>query len=234
MLTASVKQQLRLAFPNAALADSYGASETGAAGRELDTGGDRRGPAFVSDGNTAVLDPESLEPRVAGSTEVGLFARRGHIPIGYWKDPKKTASTFREDANGVRWVLPGDFALLDDEGRVVLLGRGSGCINSGGEKIFPEEVEAAIRSHPDVLDAVVVGVPDERFGETVVALVSVRAGTGELTLDALQRHCRTKLAGYKIPRAVLLGTAPRTNVGKPDYAFAAELARSQLGLSSSG
>jgi acyl-CoA synthetase (AMP-forming)/AMP-acid ligase II len=229
MLTASVKEQLRRAFPNAAIADSYGASETGAAGRELESGGETRGPAFVSDGNTAVLDPETLEPRAPGSPETGLFARRGHIPVGYWKDPAKTAATFRVDANGDRWVLPGDFALHDAEGRIVLLGRGSGCINSGGEKIFPEEVEGAIRAHPDVLDAVVVGVPDERFGEKVVALVSVRETAPELALDALQAHCRERIAGYKIPRALLVGAAPRTNVGKPDYAAAAALARERLG-----
>src|SRR4051794_5639104 len=105
---------------------------------------------------------------------VGYAARcLGVLPLlccraPYWKDPKKTAETFRVDARGVRWVLPGDHALLDEEGRVVLLGRGSGCINSGGEKIFPEEVEAAIRAHPNVFDAVVVGVPEERFGERVV------------------------------------------------------------------
>ena len=88
----------------------------------------------------------------------------------------KTAATFRTDAHGVRWVVPGDWATIDDEGRIVLFGRGSGCINSGGEKIFPEEVEAAVRAHPDVFDAVVVGVPDERFGQKVVALVKLRDG----------------------------------------------------------
>ncbi len=230
MLTTSIKAQLRQAFPNAVMTDSYGASETGAAGREFDDGKARQGPAFTTDGNTTVLDPDTLEPVKPGSTEPGLFARRGNIPIGYWKDTKKTAETFRVDARGVRWVLPGDHALLDDEGRVILLGRGSGCINSGGEKIFPEEVEAAIRAHPDVVDAVVVGVPDERFGETVVALVAVRDGAPSLTLEELQTHCRTKIAGYKVPRVLLLGDAPRTNVGKPDYALAGRVARERLGL----
>jgi len=184
----------------------------------------------VSDGDTAVLDDVTLEPLAPGSPDTGLFARRGHIPIGYWKDPAKTAATFRVDNRNVRWVLPGDHALVDEQGRIVLLGRGSGCINSGGEKIFPEEVEAAVRAHPDVLDAVVVGVPHERFGEQVVALVSLRAGADELTLDAVQAHCRTKLAGYKIPRALLVGDAPRTNVGKPDYERAGRVARERLGL----
>ena len=145
MLTASIKEQLRSAFPTAIMSDSFGASETGAAGREFDDGKPKAGPAFTSDGNTAVLDPDTLEPLVPGAAEQGLLARRGHIPIGYWNDPEKTAKTFRVDARGVRWVVPGDFAQIDDEGRIVLLGRGSGCINSGGEKIFPEEVEGADR-----------------------------------------------------------------------------------------
>jgi acyl-CoA synthetase (AMP-forming)/AMP-acid ligase II len=231
MLTASVKEQLRQAFPNAVFSDSFGASETGAAGSDRGDGSSSApGPAFVSDGNTTVLDPETLEPVAPGSDVVGMLARKGHIPIGYWNDPEKTARIFRVDARGVRWVIPGDHAMLDAENRVVLLGRGSGCINSGGEKIFPEEVEAAIRAHRDVFDAVVVGVPHERFGEQVVALVSLRDGAKELTLDELQAHCRTKIAGYKVPRVLLLGEAPRTNVGKPDYARAGDVARERLGV----
>jgi 3-oxocholest-4-en-26-oate---CoA ligase len=230
MLTASIKDQLRAAFPNAMMSDSFGASETGAAGREFEDGTTKAGPAFTSDGNTSVLDPDTLEPRTPGSPEQGMLARKGHIPIGYWNDPEKTAKTFRVDAHGTRWVIPGDFALLDEQGRVVLLGRGSGCINSGGEKIFPEEVEGAIRSHPSVFDAVVVGVPDERFGQKVVALVALREGVAALTLEDIQQHCRTKIAGYKVPRELLLGEAPRTNVGKPDYANATAMARARLGI----
>ena len=227
MLTVSIKDQLRAAFPNAMMSDSFGASETGAAGRAAESD-NKAGPAFSSDGNTSVLHPETLDPLDPGSPDQGLFARRGHIPLGYWNDPVKTAATFRVDANGVRWVVPGDFAMLDAAGMIVLLGRGSGCINSGGEKIFPEEVESAIRSHPDVLDAVVVGMPDERFGQKVVALVSVRDGSPELRLEVLQVHCRTKIAGYKVPRELLIGVAPRTNVGKPDYATAQKIAAVEL------
>jgi acyl-CoA synthetase (AMP-forming)/AMP-acid ligase II len=211
------------------LNDSYGASETGAAGSEVGASTERDRPAFTTDGRTWVLDPDTLEPLQPGSGVEGLFARRGHIPLGYWKDPVKTAATFRTDANGVRWVVPGDWATIDAEGRIVLFGRGSGCINSGGEKIFPEEVEAAVRAHDDVFDAVVVGVPDDRFGQKVVALVQLRAGAPELTLDALQEHCRTKIAGYKVPRELLVGEAPRTNTGKPDYATALQIAQRRLG-----
>jgi acyl-CoA synthetase (AMP-forming)/AMP-acid ligase II len=224
MLSAAVKSQMARAFPNAMVNDSYGASETGAAGSEVGASTERDRPAFTTDGSTWVLDPDTLEPLEVGSGREGLFARKGHIPIGYWKDPEKTARTFRTDGNGVRWVVPGDMATIDADGHVVLFGRGSGCINTGGEKVFPEEVEAAIRAHPDVLDAVVVGRPDLRFGQKVVALVAMRDGAAPLTLDALQEHCRTLIAGYKVPRRLLLGTAPRTNTGKPDYATAQSIA----------
>jgi acyl-CoA synthetase (AMP-forming)/AMP-acid ligase II len=229
MLSSSVKSQLARAFPNAVLNDSYGASETGAAGSEVGASTERDRPRFSTDGRTWVLDPDTLEPLEPGSGVEGLFARKGHIPLGYWKDPAKTAATFRTDARGVRWVVPGDWATIDAEGRIVLFGRGSGCINSGGEKIFPEEVEAAVRAHDDIFDAVVVGVPDDRFGQKVVALVQLRAGAPELTLDALQEHCRTKIAGYKVPRELLVGEAPRTNTGKPDYATALRIALERLG-----
>jgi 3-oxocholest-4-en-26-oate---CoA ligase len=228
MLSASVKSQLARAFPKAVLNDSYGASETGAAGSEVGASTERDRPAFTTDGRTWVLDPDTLEPLEPGSGVEGLFARKGHIPLGYWNDPAKTAATFRTDAHGVRWVVPGDWATIDAEGHIVLFGRGSGCINSGGEKIFPEEVEAAVRAHPDVFDAVVVGVADDRFGQKVVALVKLRDGAPELTLVALQEHCRTKIAGYKVPRALLVGVAPRTNTNKPDYATAQEIARERL------
>ena len=228
MLSAAVKSQLGRAFPNALLNDSYGASETGAAGREVGASTTRDRPAFTSDGRTSVLDPETLEPLPPGSGREGLFARRGHIPLGYWNDPVKTAATFRTDASGVRWVVPGDWATIDDEGRIELFGRGSGCINTGGEKVFPEEVEAAIRAHPDVYDAVVVGMPDERWGQKVVALVAMRAGVADLTLEQVQEHCRTIIAGYKVPRVLLLGEAPRTNTGKPDYATASAIAQQRM------
>lgn len=223
MLSGAVKSQLRDAFPGAVINDSYGASETGAAGSEVGASTTRDRPAFSTDGRTWVLDPDTLEKLEPGSGREGLFARTGHIPLGYWKDDEKTSSTFRTDRRGVRWVVPGDWATIDDDGKIVLFGRGSGCINTGGEKVFPEEVEAAIRAHPDVLDAVVVGQPDERFGQKVVALVSLREGAG-MTLESLQEHCRALIAGYKVPRSLLVGAAPRTNTGKPDYATAQRLA----------
>jgi fatty-acyl-CoA synthase len=170
-----------------------------------------------------VLD-DDLRPVAPGSGTVGLLARRGHIPLGYYKDAEKTAATFVTAADGTRWVVPGDFAVVEADGAITLLGRGSVVINSGGEKVYPEEVEAALRSHPDVFDAVVIGVPDDRYVERVAAIVQPRPGA-QPSLEELQAHSREKLAGYKLPRLLVLAdTIPRTPVGKPDYRAAKKAA----------
>src|SRR2546430_11540606 len=140
-----------------------------------------------------------LRPVEPGSGTVGKLARRGHIPLGYYKDDAKPAATFVTAADGARWVVPGDFAVVEADGTITLLGRGSVCINSGGEKVYPEEVEAALKSHPDVFDAVVVGVPDDRYVERVAAIIQPRPGA-EPALEELRDHSRNKLAGYKLPR----------------------------------
>ena len=219
ILSKAVKQQLREQLPKALILDSFGASETGYNGTVLvDLAGPPAGPRFTLHQETTVLGDDG-RPVTPGSGVVGRLARRGHVPLGYHKDPVKTAQTFPV-IDGVRWVIPGDFATLEADGTLSLLGRGSICINSGGEKIFPEEVEAALKSHPDVFDAVVVGVPDARFGERVAALVTPRPGrTPEL--DNLAAHCRERIAGYKVPRAlVLVDEIVRTPAGKPDYRWA--------------
>jgi len=168
---------------------------------------------------------EELRPVAPGSGQVGRLARGGNIPLGYYNDPEKTAATFVTDGQGRRWSIPGDYALLEADGRITLLGRGSVSINSGGEKIFPEEVEGALKSHPDVFDVLVVGVPDQRWGERVAALLQPR-GDKKPTLDDLQSHCRGRIAGYKVPREVLLVAAvPRLPNGKPDYRRAKDQAR---------
>ena len=137
---------------------------------------------------------------------------------------KKTAATFVADAQGRRWSIPGDYALLEADGRITLLGRGSVSINSGGEKIYPEEVEGALKSHPDVFDVLVVGVPDSRWGERVAALLQPREGRTP-TLDDLQAHCRTYIAGYKVPRELhLVEQVRRSPSGKPDYPWAQAVA----------
>ncbi len=216
ILSPSVKEQLRAVLPKAMVMDSFGASETGAAGTVHDAQGPAAGPRFTMGEFMTVLDDDG-RPVEPGSGAVGLLARRGHIPLGYYKDDEKTAATFVTPADGTRWVVPGDFAVVETDGTITLLGRGSVCINSGGEKVYPEEVEATLKSHPDVFDAVVVGVPDDRYVERVAAIVQPRPGA-EPSLDELQAHSRDKLAGYKLPRLLVLAdTIPRTPVGKPDY-----------------
>jgi 3-oxocholest-4-en-26-oate---CoA ligase len=219
ILSKAVKEQLRAQLPAAMVLDSFGASETGAAGTVYDMEGPAAGPKFTMGPDTTVLD-DDLRPVEPGSGVVGRLAKRGHIPLGYYKDDVKTAATVLTAADGTRWVVPGDFATVDADGTLVLLGRGSVCINTGGEKVFPEEVEAAVKSHPDVFDAVVVGVDDERFVERVAALVQARPGATP-TLEDLQAHCRTRVAGYKVPRQlVVLEELLRTPAGKPDYRWA--------------
>ena len=145
-----------------------------------------------------VVDEDTGHDVEPGSGAIGLLAMGGRIPLGYFKDPEKSAATFRT-LDGVRYSIPGDYAAVETDGTVRLLGRGSSCINTGGEKVYPEEVEAELRNHPDVFDCVVVGVPDSRYGERVVALVQV---TGGAVLDeaGMVAWCRARMAGYKAPR----------------------------------
>jgi acyl-CoA synthetase (AMP-forming)/AMP-acid ligase II len=199
------------------LMDSFGASETGANGL-VDPNG--TGPRFIMNDSTTVIG-DDFRPVAPGET--GMLARRGHVPLGYYKDEAKTAATFVE-VDGVRWAIPGDRAVLETDGTITVLGRGSQSINTGGEKVFPEEVEAVLKSHPDVFDAIVVGVADERWGEHVAAVVAARPGRAP-TLEELAKHARTELAGYKAPRQlVLVAEVQRTPAGKPDYRWAKERA----------
>jgi fatty-acyl-CoA synthase len=229
-LTDPVKVQLKEAFPDAIISDAYGATETGSAGLSVEADDETRGRRFTVGPATSVLDPETLEPVAPGSGQQGMLARTGRIPLGYHKDEAKTAETFRTDANGTRWVIPGDWALLDDDGTVILLGRGSQTINSGGEKIHPEEVEQACRSHPGVHDAVVTAAPDDRFGHKVVALIQMRDGSPDIVLRDIQDHCRQSIAGFKVPRELIVGPVVRTNVGKSDYSWARRRAAEVLGF----
>ncbi len=221
----AVKDQFLERFPNLILIDAIGSSESGNQGMAIIQAGGtamKGGPTVSTIGHTAVLD-ESFRPIPPGSGRIGKIARTGDIPLEYYKDPQKTAETF-VTIDGVRWVLPGDYATVEADGRITLLGRGSVSINSGGEKIFPEEVEAAVKSHPDVFDCTIVGVPDERWGERVCAVVEPRPGRTP-TLEALQAHCRTRIAGYKVPRALqLVERIVRSPSGKPDYRWAKRVA----------
>ena len=221
----SLKDQFLDNFPNLVVSDAIGSSETGANGHVQVQKGHtsmKGGPTVHAVVDTVVLD-EDLNELAPGSGIIGKVARRGNIPLGYYNDPEKTAETFIV-ANGVRYAMPGDFAVLEEDGTITLLGRGSVSINSGGEKIYPEEVEAAVKSHPAVWDATVIGVPDERWGQRVAAVVQLRTGTA-LSLDDLQAHCRTKIAGYKIPRQLnVVDEVVRSPSGKPDYRWARDAA----------
>ncbi|HEY1634313.1 MAG TPA: acyl-CoA synthetase [Acidimicrobiales bacterium] len=223
----TVKDAFFRRLPNLVITDAIGASETGSNGLVLvqpDHTAMKGGPTVQPIAGSVVLD-DDLKPVVPGSGVVGKLARMGDIPVGYYKDPEKTAATFIE-ADGVRYAMPGDFATVEADGTITLLGRGSQSINSGGEKIFPEEVEAAVKSHPDVYDAVVVGVPDERWGQRVAAVVQPRPGAA-LALEPIQTHCRSLLAGYKVPRQLhVVETVQRSPSGKPDYPWALSTATS--------
>ncbi len=223
----TVKEQIAEALPNIVMTDAIGSTESGMNGIRLVQKGDapKEGITTVmASADTVVLD-DDLNPLEPGTGVIGRLARGGNIPLGYYNDPEKTAATFLTDAQGRRWSIPGDYARLEADGRITLLGRGSVSINSGGEKIFPEEVEGALKSHPDVFDVLVVGVPDARWGERVAALLQPREGRTP-TLDDLQAHCRTYIAGYKVPRELLLvAEVPRLPNGKPDYRRAKDQAR---------
>ncbi len=219
----TVKEQLQRLLPDyVVMTDAIGSTESGMNGIRVVQQGDAPKEGITSvlaSADTVVLDDDfqEVEP---GSGKVGRVARGGNIPIGYYNDPEKTAATFVTDPQGRRWAIPGDFATVEADGRITLLGRGSVSINSGGEKIFPEEVEGVLKSHPDVFDVLVVGLPDERWGECVTALLQPRPGR-TVTLDDLQRHVRTQIAGYKVPRRLLLiDEVPRLPNGKPDYRLA--------------
>jgi acyl-CoA synthetase (AMP-forming)/AMP-acid ligase II len=222
ILSPSVKRELATKFPNSIVIDGIGSSETGSQGQTIVSkdGDIPSQPRFAMGDDTSVLD-DDLQPSAVG--QVGKLARRGRIPIGYFNDPEKSAATFPV-IDGVRWSVPGDHARLEADGTITVLGRGSVSINTGGEKVYPEEVEGALKSHPDVFDAVVVGVPDTRWGEQVVAVVQPRPGT-HVTLDALGAHIRTHLAAYKAPRALVeVDQIVRSPSGKPDYRWAKSIA----------
>lgn len=223
VLSDAVKDQIRANVPNVMVMENFGATETGHQGMEaMGAAKPESGLRFMMKPTTTVLD-DDLDPVVAGSGVVGRVALRGRIPLGYYNDPEKTAKTFVE-IRGERWVLPGDMGTIDADGSVIVFGRGSMCINSGGEKIYPEEVEAAVKAHPDVYDAVIIGVPDERWGERVAAVIQPREGKTP-TLESVQAHCRTLIAGYKVPRvAHLVDQMVRHPSGKPDYPWARGIA----------
>jgi fatty-acyl-CoA synthase len=215
---------------NAMIMDSFGSSEAVGLGASASApGAEAATAAFMLGPNCAVFNEEGrrVEP---GSGERGLVAVCGFLPTGYYKDPEKSAKTFKT-MDGQRWSVPGDWAEVNLDGTLKLLGRGSQCINTGGEKVFPEEVEEALKTHPSVRDAVVVGVPDARFGERICAVVEPDPSAPSPTLEEMAGHVKTRLAAYKAPRELVvvdsIGRAPN---GKVDYKASRERALLALGV----
>ncbi len=228
LFSPSIKDRLLELLPNRVITDSIGSSETGFGGTSVVAKGETHtaGPRVAIDKTTVVLDDDGNEVQ-PGSGVRGIIAKRGHIPVGYYKDEKKSAETFRT-INGVRYAIPGDYAQVEADGSVTMLGRGSVSINSGGEKIYPEEVEAALKGHPDVFDALVVGVPDARYGQHVGAVVQPRPGVRP-SLTELDGFVRSEIAGYKVPRSLwFVDEVKRSPAGKPDYRWAKEQTETRL------
>jgi acyl-CoA synthetase (AMP-forming)/AMP-acid ligase II len=225
-LSTALRDRFLETFPSIPLSDGYGSSETGIqAGRVfLGPVGEKPEPQFTAQ-QAVVLDEETHRPVAPGSGIVGRVARSGRIPLAYYKDPAKSAATFVE-WEGRRWSLTGDMGTVADDGTITLLGRGNLCINTGGEKVYPEEVEGVLRQSRAVYDVVVVGAPDERWGERVVAVVQPTSGT-DPTEGELMSVARASLAGYKVPKQVIfVDEVVRSPTGKADYRWAAELAAS--------
>jgi fatty-acyl-CoA synthase len=228
ILTAALKQELLERIPGVRILDALGSSESGAQATQLSRG-DRRASTgdFAMNPDNVVLREDLSGPAEPGSGEAGWLARRGFVPLGYYKDPEKTARTFPV-VDGVRYSVPGDRAILEADGSLRLLGRDSVTINTGGEKVFAEEVEHALKHHPAVYDAVVVGTPHERFGQQVTALVRLRAGESP-DEAALRAAAHEHVAGYKVPRAfVFVDEIVRSPSGKADYRWARETALEHL------
>jgi 3-oxocholest-4-en-26-oate---CoA ligase len=226
LFSPTVREACLAALPNVVITDAIGSSETGFTGISFVSAGAKTsgGPRVTPGPSTIVID-EHGRPVSAG--EIGRIARGGHVPLGYYKDPVKTAAMFVE-VNGERYVVPGDFARVEEDGTVTLLGRGNVCVNTGGEKVFPEEVEGALKEHPDVFDTLVIGIPDERLGQRVAAIVQPRDGVS-LDVADLEAVVRQHIAGYKVPRTVwLTDHIGRTPSGKADYTWARRFADERL------
>lgn len=220
MWSDATKRGMLRYMPSAVLSDGLGASEASSIAFSVMTRDTAGAPAGFAPVDAIVLDPETLRPVPAG--EIGVIAKRGVLPLGYLKDPEKTARTY-PTIDDVRYMVGGDFARTEIDGTITLLGRGSNCVNTAGEKVFVEEVETALKTFPLVRDALVFGEPDPRFGQRVVALLETSGDVGE---EDLIRHVQSLLAAYKAPRQVrFTSKTPRGPNGKPDYQEARRLFR---------
>ncbi|WP_433252616.1 acyl-CoA synthetase [Streptosporangium sp. CA-135522] len=226
ILSGSVRDRLQELLPGRMIIDSFGSSESGYTASAVPGSSPEAGQRFQSNASAGlVVLNESLEPVKPGGDELGTVAKSGRIAFGYYKDEAKTARTFVTDRAGVRWLLTGDMAKVEEDGTITIFGRGSVCINTGGEKVFPEEVEAVLKGHPAVFDAVVTGIPDERWGSRVAAVVELRPGVTPSARE-LDAHCRGRLSGYKVPRTfAFVDEMVRSPAGKADYRWARETAQ---------
>jgi 3-oxocholest-4-en-26-oate---CoA ligase len=221
-----VKKRWMEVFTNAVFTDSVGATETGFQGMGMQDKEQKistDGPVVGLGPNSVVIDDDNrlLDP-ATDIGKIGRLGRGGNVPVGYYKDPEKSAATFLE-IDGKRYSVPGDFARIEEGNRVTLLGRGSNCVNTGGEKVYPEEVEMAVKGHPAVYDCLVVGVPDEKYGQAVAAVVELREGAS-VELEELREFLRAHLSGYKLPRSLtIVPQVPRNATGKAQYPKAKEM-----------
>jgi acyl-CoA synthetase (AMP-forming)/AMP-acid ligase II len=232
-MSQATKERVFRTLPHVLLVDGFGSSEAGTQGASRITADQREsGASLVTfDAPTKPIlvvdhvgDGEAGDPVEPGSGQVGHVLSGGRLPLGYHNDPERTAATFVA-RGGERWLVTGDMATVAADGSIGLLGRASGVVNTGGEKVFPEEVEGVLKAHPAVYDCLVVGVDDERWGSAVCAVVQPVPGEDTPTLDDLVAHCRDRLAGYKAPkRLVLVDGVVRSPTGKPDYRWAAAAA----------
>ena len=232
ILTAALKAELLARLPNIRVMDALGSSETGSQASHASTSDSKpTSGSFELAPGSLVLNDALTGPLEPGSEETGWLAREARVPLGYYKDPEKTARTF-PTLGGVRYSVPGDRARVSADGKLELLGRDSVTINSGGEKIFAEEVEQALKHHPAVYDSVVVGTPSERWGSQVTAILQLREGE-EPGEDSLKEVAREHIAAYKLPKAfVYVDQITRAPSGKADYRWAKQTALEALGLES--
>ncbi|NEA21816.1 acyl-CoA synthetase [Actinomadura bangladeshensis] len=222
IFTGTVRERIQKLLPNVLILDRFGSTESGSTAEAVAGSTPEKGLRFAPDvENVTVLD-DALQPVKPGSGVIGQVARTGHIAQGYYNDPEKTAKTFPV-VDGRRWLLTGDIATVEEDGSIAVYGRGSQAINTGGEKVFPEEVEAVLKGHPGVYDAVVTGIPDERWGNRVAAVI--QASGDAPSSEDLDAHCRRELSGYKVPRVyAFVAEMKRSPAGKADYRWAKQVA----------
>ena len=231
MWSIEVKRGLLKHMPQLTMTDSFASTEAMGMGSSVVTkDSETQTAAFQLLENAIVID-ENDKPIAPGSDKIGMVALGGPLPAGYYKDPEKTARTFRRVGNR-RYSIPGDFARVEADGSITLLGRGSNCINTAGEKVYPEEVEEALKTHPSIEDALVLGMPDDKWGQAVTGVVKLANGAA-FDEEALRAHVHTHLAGYKAPKRIVVAEVPlRAPNGKADYKGAGAFARSALGIAS--